>query len=256
MKFAVFANRNSRTLKARILTLMILAAGPAVLCAQSVVTKPDLIGRIHQSGPKLIVTVENAALKNPLNASGKAPSSQANLTLDGQLITIQVPELLPQGEYQKEIPIPASLLDKSFTATLKVDAAGGVVESVETNNTFTKTFNECDLVPVTQIGGRLALSWDNEANPGVYHIKVRNNGVRKSAPTITRITVADRQGQIVQAIPVSTPGIAPGATASLSFNYDGNVCYFTLTAICDFGRVVAESNENNNTAKLTITCED
>ncbi len=109
---------------------------------------------------------------------------------------------------------------------------------------------------MTQTGGWLGLSWDNEANPGVYRFKVKNNGTRKSAPTITRITVTNRQGQFVQAIPVTTPEIAPGATASLSFNFQGNVCYFTMTAICDFSRVVAESNENNNTAKLTITCED
>lgn len=115
---------------------------------------------------------------------------------------------------------------------------------------------KADLVPVTQTGGWLAIRWDNEANPGVYHFKVKNNGLRTSAQTVTRITVANRQGQIVQTIPVTTPEIAPGATASLSFNYPGNVCYVTMTAICDFGRVVAESNENNNTAKLTITCED
>ena len=227
----------------------------AVASAQSVVTKPDLVGHISQSGTKLIVTVENAAQKNPLNSSGKARSSTAKLTLGGQEQTIQVPELLPDSDFKKEFPIPASLLNQSFTATLKVDAGGVVPESNETNNTFTATFNECDLLPVKGALGRLELSWDNKTAPGIYHFRVKNNGIRKAPRSVTRITIT-KQGQPGEAVNVTTPEIAPGATVSLSFTYKGDICYYKIEAECDVLHAVPESNQANNIAQITLTCED
>ncbi len=239
-------------MKTFIFSTAICLFGTTFLHAQGVVTKPDLVGRIQQSGTKLVIIVDNLALVNPNNASGKARGSSAKLTLDGQEQTIQVPELQPDGQFKKEIPIPTSLLNKSFIGTLKVDAGGVVVESNENNNVFTDTFNECDLSPVSNT---LGLALTNSSTKGVYQLKVRNTGVRRSAASVTRVVVA-KDAIALQAFNLSTPEIAPGATVSLSFTYTATLCYHTVHATSDQNGAVAESNETNNSAKLTFSCEE
>lgn len=240
-------------MKTLIFSIAICLFGTTLLLAQSIVTKPDLVGRIQQSGAKLVITVDNLAPVNPNNASGKARSSSAKLNLGGQEQTIQVPELKPDGQYKKEIPIPASLLNKSFTGTLKVDAGGVVVESNENNNTFSGVFNECDLLPLSN-NLVLALTW-NDSDKRIYQLKVRNAGVRRTPASVTRVVIA-KENVAQQVFNLPTPEIAPGATVSLSFTYTANICYHTVHAICDHNNAVAESNEANNSALKTILCEE
>lgn len=237
-------------MKTLIFSIAICLFGTTFLPAQSIVTKPDLVGRIQQSGAKLVITVDNLAPVNPNNASGKARSSSAKLNLGGQEQTIQVPELQPDGQYKKEIPIPVSLLNKSFVGTLKVDAGGVVVESNENNNTFTGTFNECDLSFVLNTLGQLELLWNNNDNPRIYHFKIKNNGARKSVRSVTQVFAPGVK------LRIPTPEIAPGGTASLSFSSSASLCDRSVSVECDIENVVIESNEGNNKASLFFTCED
>lgn len=239
-------------MKALIFSIAICLSGTTFLSAQGVITKPELVGRIQQSGTKLVITVDNMATVNPNNGSGKAHSSSAKLNLGGQEQTILVPELKPETQFKKEIPIPTSLLNKSFVGTLKVDAGGVVVESNENNNVFTDTFNECDLSPVSTASG---LVLTQSSSKGVYQIKVRNNGQRRAVASVTRVVVA-KDNIALQVFNLPTPEIAPGATVSLSFTYTATLCHHTVHATSDQNGAVAESNESNNSSKITIPCED
>ena len=233
-------------MKTFIFSIAICLFGATLLPAQGIVTKPDLVGRIQQSGAKLVITVDNLAPVNPNNASGKARSSSAKLNLGGQEQTIQVPELQPDGQFKKEIPIPTSLLNKSFTATLKVDAGGVVVESNENNNTFSATFNAPDLTP-GMIGG--FVKFDIES--GFYMVHVKNIGVLKSGAFTTRVTyrLKDNQTKVELGL---TPEIAAGSFARVKipmpprecYQAGGGTCYFTVEL--DVNGAVKETLETNN----------
>ena len=56
---------------------------------------------------------------------------------------------------------------------------------------------------------------------------------------------------------LATPALAPGASASVSVNWDtrGVKGSHTLTAMADSGLAVSESNEGNNTSSLTVTVQ-
>lgn len=170
-------------MKALILSIAAFAFSLSCATAQvdkGIVTKPDLIGHISQSGTNLIITVSNMAQKNPHNASGKARNSSAKLILDGQSQTIQVPELLPDSEFKKAIPIPASLVSKSFAATLIVDAGTVVPESNENNNKFTGTFNAPDLTPLL-VNDQVKFREEG----AFYYLSVKNVGIAKSVNNVT-----------------------------------------------------------------------
>jgi len=233
-------------MKASALFLAAFVGLCSVISAQSVVTKPDLIGHISQSGTKLIIIVSNIAPKNPNNTSGKARNSSAKLTLGSQEQTIQVPELLPDSEFKKEIPIPASLLSKSLMATLIVDAGTVVSESNENNNKFTGTFNTPDLTPVL-LNGRLKFREEGQ----FYYISVKNIGSAKSGAFATRVSyqLSNGQTKVVQGLSTDLPAgsvieVKVPAPPSDCFNHD---CRFKVEI--DPSNEVKELLETNNAAQ-------
>jgi len=234
----------------KVLILSIAAFAFSLSCAtaqvdKGIVTKPDLIGNISQSGTNLIITVSNMAQKNPHNASGKARNSSAKLILDGQSQTIQVPELLPDSEFKKAIPIPASLVSKSFAATLIVDAGTVVPESNENNNKFTGTFNAPDLTPLL-VNDQVKFREEG----AFYYLSVKNIGIAKSGAFSTKVTYQLRNGQTKVVMGLSTD-LPIGATIEVRvpapppdcFNQD---CRFKVEI--DPNNAVKELLETNNTA--------
>lgn len=210
-----------------------------------VITKPDLLGRVQQSGTNLIITVDNGAIPNPNNASGKASRSVAKLTLNGQSQNIQVPEIAPDGKFTHQVAIPAGLRSKAFDATLKVDNANSIPESNENNNTFTATLNAPDLTPVL-VNGHVKFREDATS----YYMSVKNEGIVKSPAFALRVTYQLRNGQtkVVQGLSTELPvggttEVKVPAPPADCFNQD---CLFKVEI--DPANNIKEVRENNNTS--------
>ena len=72
-------------------------------------------------------------------------------------------------------------------------------------------------------------------------VVVRNTGLSAAGPSTTRVSAS---GGIPE--DVATPSLAVGEAVTLVSTVQGNPSGATYTAVADFGGVVAEGNENNN----------
>ena len=229
------------------LSVLLLAALP-LFCQTPLTGKPvvlpDLVCSIKRSGNEIVVQVTNW----PPDTRG-CGRSVASVTIGGAAQTLNVPELGPEGVFEKRYPISSTLLSGPFVVTVKVDAAQKINESNENNNSCSETMNQPDLEPVLVHGyGSLAVRTDAQ----YLYFSVKNTGDGNAASSITHFTyhLANNQKQVIQ---LPTPPIKAGGSVELKVSPNtcpslppSGDCYWDVQL--DAGKTVKESDEGNNTA--------
>lgn len=246
---------------------------------------PDVLAPPPANGPNLVVsklmvhsvegnglgyTVEitNTGNQNASLAGVKAqahvyrqPDGKGQKLAAGQPFSFLSAALAPGKSEQKVIKVGLSDLASYKSLCLVIDHTDALKETQEGDNDLCADLKpgivveNIDLTPVrAEFDGGLLLSWKEEV-PGVYYLKVKNNGAIKSAPSTTKVTVT-RSGQTTQTIELATPAIAPYGTAQLSFKVTGSICLAKIQATCDSKNEAKELDESNNSRSRTITCED
>ena len=140
----------------------------------------------------------------------------------------------------------------SWTLTFRADAGGTVAESNEANNTalITITVNNC--LPDYVIQNLPVSATVCAGTTSTYTPRTVNVGV--GAATSSSTTHAAATGGTNPPQDYSVAPLAAGASVSHSFLTTWTTAgSFTLTFIADNNFNVAESNEGNNTARLTVT---
>lgn len=208
------------------------------------VVLPDLVCSIKRAGNEVVVQVSNW----PPDTKGCGRST-ASVTIGGATQNVSVPELGPEGVFEKRLPIPAALLSGSFVVTVKVDVLQKINESNESNNSCSETLNRPDIEPVLVPGfGMLAVRTD----ASFLYFSVKNTGDGNAGSSITRFTyhLADNQKQVIQ---IPTPPIQAGKTIELKVSPNtcssrpaSGDCHWDVQL--DTGKTVKESDENNNVA--------
>lgn len=229
------------------LTALLFAALP-LFCQSTIIGKPvvlpDLVCFISRSGNNIVVKVINA----PHDTRGCGRST-ASVTIGSATQNVAVPELGPEGVFEKSFPIPSALLAGPFKVTVKVDALRKINESNENNNSCSEMLNQADLEPVL-IPGHAILAVRTDAH--FLYFSVKNTGDGNAGSSITRFTyhLANDQKQVIQ---IPTPPIQAGKTIELKVSPNtcssrppSGDCYWDVQL--DTGKTVKESDEGNNAA--------
>ncbi len=205
---------------------------------------PDLVCAVSRAGNEIVVTVTNW----PPDSRGCGRSA-ASVTIGSSTQSVAVPELGPEGTFQKRIAIPSALLSGPFKVGVKVDAAQKINESNENNNSCSQIFNQPDLKPVLVSGFDIL---DVRTDAQFLYFSVTNAGDGNAASSITRFSyhLANNQRQTID---IPTPPIQAGRTIELrvspntcSSRPPSGDCYWDV--LLDVGKTVKESDETNNTA--------
>lgn len=230
------------------LTALLFAALP-LFCQSPATGKPvvlpDLVCYISRSGNNVVVKVINA----PHDTRGCGRST-ASVTIGSATQNVAVPELGPEGEFEKIFPIPPALLAGPIKVTVKVDALRKINESNENNNSCSETLNQPDLEPVL-IPGHAILAVRTDAQ--FLYFSVKNTGDGNAAASTAQFVYYLAGGQ-KQAIRIPTPPIPAGKTVELRVS--PNTCSSRPPSgdcrwygKADTDNVIRESDENNNLAE-------
>jgi subtilase family serine protease len=233
---------------AQVLAFAIAATSCMAQSPANPVVLPDLVCKIRKSGNEIVFTVHNTSPD-----SKRCARSGATLLMNGVTQNISVPELDPEGTFEKRIPVPASLQASSFTVTGKVDVAGKINETNESNNTLTITLNQPDLRPVLFPGNQtLKTRSDNQ----FLYFSVKNAGDGNAGTSVAQFTYYLADGKKLP-IQVNTPALNAGQEIELRIS--PNICpSMPSSGDCrhevevDFGKTVKESSETNNRASGVI----
>ena len=206
------------------------------------IAPPDLVCSISRVGNEIVVRIINAST----DSRGCARST-ASVTIGGATQNLNVPELGPEGAFEKRYPISSSLLAGPFVVTVKADAARKITESNEQNNTTTVTLNQPDLEPVL-VSGSLAVRTD----ASFLYFSIKNTGDGNAGSSTTRFSYHLANSQ-KQDILLPTPPIKAGQRIELKVSPNtcpsrpsSGDCYWDVQL--DTGKTVKESDEGNNTA--------
>ncbi len=142
--------------------------------------------------------------------------------------------------------LPLSTSPETFTAT--ADVFNQVPESNETNNTAQVTVTGVVLQPDLVVDSFTASPPSpNVGDTVTFTVTVRNQGTAPAGAFVIRVS---RAGASQDA---SVSSLAPGATATRTIALTTSASPQTFTATADALGQVAESDEGNNTAQLTLT---
>jgi trimeric autotransporter adhesin len=205
----------------------------------------------YEAGATVTVT---ATVKNIGLVS--MPSSVLRLTPGSLAVQDKTMSALPVGSSATvtyTFTAPITTMDSTVTLTVKADPVNLVAESDETNNTATKTISIDAGLPDLDI---IALSTDKtsyEAGATVtVTATVKNIGLVSVSGSILRLTPGSLA---VQDKNVGTLAVGASATVTYTFTAPINVMSstMTLTVAADPTNLIAESDETNNTATMTVS---
>ncbi|MDC0707626.1 CARDB domain-containing protein [Stigmatella sp. ncwal1] len=216
---------------------------------------PDLTVTGVTATPGSPIETDTITLTATVKNVGTKPSAATavDLTVEGvEAASVSVAGLAAGASTTVSAPIGKKAAG-SYTIGAVVDPDGTVVEQNESNNAFS---NPTKLTVSEAPGPDLQVLsiTPNPSNPAVgaavkFSVAVKNRGTTAvSAATVTRVVVGSTT------LDTSTPAIASGATATVttSGSWTATSGGANITATADATGVVAETNENNNTASQSI----
>ena len=142
----------------------------------------------------------------------------------------------------------------TYSATLTVTDADGASDTdtlaITVHAAADLTVSKIETLEATGSGGQNGKP--KEGDKVRLRVTVTNAGSAAAAATSTAVSL---DGQPMAGSPVATPTILPGGSTVVELTWDtrGVKGDHTIGAMADSGGVVAESNEANNAATLTVT---
>lgn len=178
-----------------------------------------------------------------------APASQLTYRLDeDEPVYEDIPEIAAGGEYL--LVLTVALDPGGHTVIMTADAIDGIYERDETNNTSTVSFNmkAPDLIVRT-------ISWTPlEAAPGdtvTISVNVENRGTARAVNPDISLSI---DGIPVQDTHIEEIGI--GSIVTLEFEWTVEAGIHEINVFADYGGVIAETDETNNSKARTIAFDD